>query len=488
MLFFEKWFGRGKPAAVPELADRAQIEVTRGLIPEKLDRIMRAANSGDTRDQSRLCRELLEHNADIAQAIRTRIDAVVGTPWTITPGDDTPQAKAAAELLKKQLESIDGEVDNFEEMLEDLMGALLPGFAVSEILWLPGGGIAGFNSIEQYHFSLTESFFPRLVTSDRPRGIAIPRNRILYHRFRMHGKDPARGGLIRPLAWLHCFNNLNEKNLLAFAERYGMPFLAAKVDENAFNKERNTIKRLIRNFGSAGGGLFTRNVELQLLQAASGDGNIYFRLKEVLANSINQLVLGQVASSGDSSGLSGGDAQSKVRQDILEGDCRRLARTINAQLCVPWTYYNFGNSIAAPHFSLECAAPEDLEKLSRVIQGLSAAGFVPEAAELTKRFGMKLTYSPPAQPTPGGSFGFSDRSTPASEGNLAEALETWFGPEVDAIAEAVALSDEELDRELRNGAPSIERSIMESDSGAFEELSSNDMRRNYRNGNQNQGR
>lgn len=479
MLFFEKWFGRGKPAAVPELADRAQIEVTRGLIPEKLDRIMRAANSGDTRDQSRLCRELLEHNADIAQAVRTRIDAVVGTPWTLTPGDDSPQAKVAAELLKKQLEAIDGEADNFEEMLEDLMGALLPGFAVSEILWLPGGGIAGFNSIEQHHFSLTESFFPRLVTSDRPRGIAIPRNRILYHRFRMHGKDPARGGLIRPLAWLHCFGNLNEKNLLAFAERYGMPFLAAKVDENAFNKERNTIKRLIRNFGSAGGGLFTRNVELQLLQAASGDGNIYFRLKEALANSINQLVLGQVASSGDSSGLSGGDAQSKVRQDILEGDCRRLTRTINAQLCVPWAHYNFGGGIAAPRFSLECAAPEDLEKLSRVIQGLSAAGFVPEAAELTKRFGMKLTYSPPAQPVPGGSFGFSDRSVPASEGELADALEKLFGPAADAagritgILDDGALSDEECRAKLRG----VE--LKGGDVSAMETLMNRDMERHY---------
>lgn len=479
MLFFEKWFGRGKPAAVPELADRAQIEVTRGLIPEKLDRIMRAANSGDTRDQSRLCRELLEHNADIAQAVRTRIDAVVGTPWTLTPGDDSPQAKVAAELLKKQLEAIDGEADNFEEMLEDLMGALLPGFAVSEILWLPGGGIAGFNSIEQHHFSLTESFFPRLVTSDQPRGIAIPRNRILYHRFRMHGKDPARGGLIRPLAWLHCFGNLNEKNLLAFAERYGMPFLAAKVDENAFNKERNTIKRLIRNFGSAGGGLFTRNVELQLLQAASGDGNIYFRLKEALANSINQLVLGQVASSGDSSGLSGGDAQSKVRQDILEGDCRRLARTINAQLCVPWAHYNFGGGIAAPRFSLECAAPEDLEKLSRVIQGLSAAGFVPEAAELTKRFGMKLTYSPPAQPVPGGSFGFSDCSVPASEGELADALEKLFGPAADAagritgILDDGALSDEECRAKLRG----VE--LKGGDVSAMETLMNRDMERHY---------
>lgn len=413
MLFFEKLFGRGKPAFVPELSDRAAPDVSRDLIPRRLDRIMRSANDGDTEDQCRLCRELLEKNTDIAQAVRTRVDAVSGCAWTLEAGDDTPAAKEAAEALEKELRGIDGteDADTFEEMIEDLMGALLPGFAVCEILWRDGGHVAGFKAIEQHHFSLMDGYYPRLVTTDHPSGFEIPRDRILYHRLRFHGGDPARGGLIRPLAWLHCFGNLNEKNLLAFAERYGMPFLIIKADEETYQRERTNIKNLIRNFGSSGGGIFTKGVEQELLQAANAEGNIYFRLKEALANSVNQLVLGQTASSGDSAGLSKGDAQSKVRQDILESDCRRVARTINAQLCIPWAQYNYGANVPAPRFSLDCAAPEDKLATAQTLQALAQAGLRVKPEEASERFGFTFERMP--DPAAGGFGGFGGFGLPS---------------------------------------------------------------------------
>ena len=120
-----------------------------------------------------------------------------------------------------------------------------------------------------------------------------------------------------------------------------MPFLIAKVDSSAFEKEKNLVKRLIRNFGTSGGGIFTKNVELQLLECKN-NGEVYFRLLEYLEAAVNKVILGQTASSGDSSGLSKGDAQSKVRQDILESDCRIIQHVINAQLLKPWTLYNYG--------------------------------------------------------------------------------------------------------------------------------------------------
>lgn len=421
MRFFEKLFGKGKPAFVPELSDRAAPDVSRDLIPRRLDRIMRAANDGDTEDQCRLCRELLEKNTDIAQAVRTRVDAVSGCAWTLEAGDDTPAAKEAAEALEKELRGIDGteDADTFEEMIEDLMGALLPGFAVCEILWRDGGHVAGFKAIEQHHFSLMDGYYPRLVTTDHPSGFEIPRDRILYHRLRFHGSDPARGGLIRPLAWLHCFGNLNEKNLLAFAERYGMPFLVIKADEETYQRERTNIKHLIRNFGSSGGGIFTKGVEQELLQASNAEGNIYFRLKEALANSVNQLVLGQTASSGDSAGLSKGDAQSKVRQDILESDCRRVARTVNAQLCIPWTQYNYGADVPAPRFALDCAAPEDKLATAQTLQALAQAGLRVTPEEASERFGFTFERIPDPVPAAGG-FGLPSEpaAPPATDDTL----------------------------------------------------------------------
>ena len=392
MLWLKKMMRQGKPAAVAETSDRNDPESVRGLTPEVIDRIMADANSGDTRDQCRLAADLLEKNADIMQAFATRKNAVIGCPWHLEPGDGSDAAGKAAAALEKELrECGDGsDADTFEDLLEDLLGALLPGFAVSEILWKNGGSIAGFHHIAQTNFTFADSFTPKLITRDHPLGLELPRQRIIFHKVRFHGGDPARGGMIRPLAWLHCFKQLNEKDLLGFIERHGMPFIAAMVDETAFNTEKNAVKRLIRNFGSSGGGIFTKNVELKLLECST-TGDVYFRLLEYLDAAVSKVILGQTASSGDSSGLSKGDAQSKVRQDILEGDCRTLQRVINSQLIKPWMQFNFGETVADPLLVIECAAPEDEVAKANVLKTLYEAGFEADAAEVSEAFGWKLT-------------------------------------------------------------------------------------------------
>lgn len=198
-----------------------------------------------------------------------------------------------------------------------------------------------------------------------------------------------RGGLIRPLAWLHCFKSVNEKDLLAFIERYGMPFIAGMVDPTTFEKEKNLLKRLILNFGSSGGGVFTKNVELKLLEC-TGRGEAFFQLLQYLEAAVNKVILGQTASSGESAGLSKGDAQSKVRQDILEADCRTLQRVINTQLIKPWTRYNCGE-VAPPQLVIDCAAPEDSLQNANVIKVLHDAGWRADQEEICKKFSMKLT-------------------------------------------------------------------------------------------------
>ena len=391
MLFLKRFLSSGKPAVQPEPGDRMDYDTGRGLTPEKVDRIMLAANSGDTADQCRLAQEILEKNADIMQAFSTRKNAVTGCGWHLKPGEDIPEARQAAEELEKELRNCGNgkDAETFEELIGDLAGALLPGFAVSEILWANGGTIAGFHHIEQKHFTFVDGYLPRLITSDSPQGIRIPEERIIFHRLRLHGSDPARGGLIRPLAWLHCFKSLDEKDLLSFIERHAMPFIVAKVDPSAFEKEKNLVKRLIRNFGTSGGGIFTKNVELQLLECKNS-GEAYFRLLEYLEAAVNKVILGQTASSGDSSGLSKGDAQSKVRQDILESDCRTIQHVINAQLLKPWTLYNFGPDVLPPELVIDCTEPEDSVRLATIVKTLHDAGYETDPDEISARLGLKL--------------------------------------------------------------------------------------------------
>lgn len=498
MLFLKRLFGTGKPAIIEETGDRVDYDVSTNITPEKIDRIMTSANTGDTEDQCRLSREILEKNADIMQALSTRKNAVIGCGWRLEPGDDSEAARMAAEQLQTALRACGGDgSDAFEDLLEDLLGALLPGFAVSEILWLPGGGLAGFHHIGQKNFTFVEGYTPRLVTSDNPRGVEIDPKRIIFHRVRFHGGDPARGGLIRPLAWLHCFKTVGEKDLLSFIERHGMPFVAAKVDETTFEREKNLVKRLIRNFGSAGGGIFTKNVELQLLDSTS-TGEAYFRLLEYLEAAVNKVILGQTASSGDSSGLSKGDAQSSVRQDILESDCRILQRTINAQLLKPLCEYNFGGSVAAPQLVINCAAPEDSEANANTLKTLFEAGFEADEKEVSERFGWNLRRrsdetAQMAQPATGGirqpitlktaeeaavseALDVDDRAAAAQPLPMAaergsDPLEEWFGPVQQELA---ALAGEELGEEaFKKRLLSLASGAGFGDSGDFEQVLEN---------------
>ena len=467
MQFFRKLLGLPLPAIREDHSDRLDSDVTRDLTPQRIDAIMRAANSGDVADQCRLCREILEKNFDVIQAVQTRKDALLGLQWSIEPGDETPEAKNAADSLKKELERCgDGdELDTFEDLMDDLMGALLPGFAVSEVVWVNGGHIAGFKHIPQRFWSFQDGFAPKLITAQHPLGIEVPRRRIIFHRRRFHGSDPVRGGLVRPLAWLHCFANVNHKDLLAFIERYGMPFLVAKVDDNEFDTQKNKLRKLIRNFGSGGGGLFTKAVELEMLQAAQTTGDVYFRLLEYLGDAVNRIVLGQTASSGDSSGLSGGDAQSQVRQDILCSDARWLERGISAQIFKVWGEYNFPG-IQPPRLKIQTEPAEDLAALATTVSSLYAGGLETDPAEMSERFGIKLTRRPePAAPAMGGgAFGVpitlktaeseavnealdvDSASAPMSDssGNTNSFAQKIYGKCADALQELAELEDPEL--------------------------------------------
>ncbi len=431
MKFLKNLFGSGKPQSLPEPSDRCLNSATYDLTPAKITSIMAAADSGNIQDQALLASEILEKNADIIQALNTRKDAVLGLPWHIQGSSDDPRSIQIASRLEDVLRSCGDayEADSFPEMLSDMLGALLPGFAVSEILWLPGGEIRGFRHIPQHHFTFAESFVPLLMTDDAPEGIRLDRNRIVYNNARIHGSDPVRGGLIRPLAWLHCFKHIGEKDLLSFVERYGMPFIAASVDPATYDTEKNKIKSLVRNFGSSGGGVFTRAVELQLLECRN-NGAAYFTLLEYLEKAVNKVILGQTASSGDSSGWSKGDAQSQVRQDILESDCTKLMRLVDTQIIKPYVLYNCGPDVKLPRFEIDFTPPADKEKLSQVIKTLYDAGFELSAEDASDLVGIKLTRRT-AQPS---AAAFAAEEPPGE-------LAAWLGPVAEALSDVSDLSD-----------------------------------------------
>ena len=462
-----------------EPQDRYVPEVTRGLSPRSLDGILMEANVGNVRAQALLARELEEKDFQSAHAIGVRRAAVQGLKWKCSPpagNENNPQAKAIAEAAEAMLRAIAPQVANddisdFSGLLGDLMGALLPGYSCTEILWDDGGArILGFGPVASHAITFLASRQPLIVCTNAPQGLPLIPRKFVFHRHKTRSGDVARSGLIRPLGWMFCFANLGIKDLLRFVERYGMPFLLAKLDESSWKTERGVIAELVRNFGSDGGGVFTKAVEAQLVEA-SGTGDVYFKLMEFFGAWKTKTILGQLASSEEASGWSTGDAQSQVRRDLLESDVAQIAATIRRDALAPWVAFNYPPGAVVPELQLIVDEAVDFKLKSEVVLNLKNAGKTVTDDYVERTFGVELEEpAPPAVPVvgpvtpPGGADGLalSDKATtPRQKRQAAAALAQqanaqvastalqqttqntrlmteWLGPVAEAVAEAVA--------------------------------------------------
>lgn len=453
-----------------EPTDRNPVDVSKGISPSALGTIFENASGGDPRDQARLAKEIEEKDWDVGHNLGTRANAVLGLEWTVAPTDELEedaQAKRIAEAAGAMLRAIparatDGEqVDGFTDCLRMCMAGVLPGYQVAEILWSAGGReVLGFMPVPSEHILFSQSRQPLIAANNNGfMGAPLEPNRFLYHRHRARSGDATRGGLIRPLGWMFLLHAQSVRDLPRFIERYGMPFPVARLDGDAWNKDRAKIVRLVRNMGADGGGVFSKGVEIELMQAANGDGDVYFKMLDYLGDAKGKVILGQTASSGDAGGMSKGDAQSQVRQDILEADCKMVAATIREQLLRPWVLWNFGPNAPVPELRFAFEKAEDLKALSEVIVNLNTAGHRVRTDHVAKRFGLELevTPSPAANPLPdnlpASGLPAAGRLSPgrAATAQVAAAavkrlvrepgqaaLRRWLGPVAEAIAEAQA--------------------------------------------------
>ena len=473
MKYQKKTAGADRRLVLPSVGDRSRYSTIGSYSPARIGAIMRAANGGDVEQLCLLGRDILERNWDVIGAMEQRSGALCGCNYRIEPGGESDLDKLAAEEFEKEL-AIASCCGTFYDLLQHLVSAVVLPFAPAEIIWQAGGKLAGFQMLEPHCFNLRDGFVPRLICDEYSNGLPedLQENRIIFHQFAKKG-DPARAGKIRVLAWLHCFQNWPIKDLFSFIERFGMPFLIAKVDQNTWESEREVLHSLIRNFGPNGGGVFTKSTELELLNAANtGSDNVYFRTLEFCHNAIYTLLVGQLASSGESSGLSGGDAQSKVRQDILEADAHAVEATVRSQIAKPWIKFNYPEA-AIPKLLFELDPPEDQAALATMVATLSGAGYKADPTELSERLGLKLRYEPPVAPM-GQSIALAAEKTEKTA--LAAALDDWLGPIADEIASAADLDDATLDQKLRNGFD-----LEESNTHALEKIMTQEMESEYAN-------
>jgi len=353
---------RPKPGALltRRKEDSARDYPGAGLTPSGLTSVLREADEGSLGTAMQLFEEMEEKDAHLFAVANTRRLALTGLPWEIVsaadvhPADDRRRADEAADYCREVVTSVDA----LDEVLQHLSLALGRNVAVAEIVWDVAGG--AMRPVDVVPVAFTRLAFDalsrlRILTESQPRdGIEPPPNKFVVHAPHSVSGYPQRGGLLRVTAMVYLAKSLTLKDWLIFAEIFGMPVRVARYDPSATTEEKRELLAMLESLGSNATGVFSRAVDLQLVEANRGTtGPPYERLVEYLNREMSKAWLGQTLTT-DVAGQRGTFAASavheQVRRDVLADDARKEGRTLRRDLLAPIVRLRFGSDVPVPFF------------------------------------------------------------------------------------------------------------------------------------------
>lgn len=345
---------------MPRSEDSVRDYPSVGLTPSRLAAILREADDGSLSTAMQLFEEMEEKDAHLFSVANTRRLAITGLEWGVVSAADVREGvdRVLAEEVTAYCREVLLGLETFEEVLQHLALAIGRNISIAEIVWDWDGEHLRPMEIHPIDFArivFDEMDRWRILMEDEPQsGVAPPPNKFIAHTPHSVSGHPQRGGLLRVTAMVYLAKNLALKDWMIFAEIFGMPIRIARYEPAATADEKRELLRMLESLGSSAAGIFSRSVELQVIDGRrSGSQPPYKVLIEFLNREMSKAWLGQTLTT-DISGQSGSVAASKVheavRRDILADDIRKEGQTIRRDFLSPLTRLRFGPDAPVPFF------------------------------------------------------------------------------------------------------------------------------------------
>lgn len=381
---------------------------------------------------------------------------VISREWQVMPASDRLKDKKAAELVETQLKGF-----AFDRVCSGLMGAVLKGFAVGEVIWDLRGGIwtaANVKIRKQRRFRFTADGGLRLLTRDSGHdGIDLPDRKFVVHRHSIDDDDddPYGLGLGTVLFWPAWFKRQVLANWLRAAERFASPTVKATYPGDYDEARQKQLLSVIRQLSSDAGMAVPASIEVDLIESArAGGGDAFESLSRYLDEMMSEAVLGETLStnSGERGARSLGEIHNEVRIAIAKADSDLLSATLNETL-VKWIVELNMPGSAPPAVWRDFSEAEDLNEKVKRDKAIHEMGYRPESVDyINETYGgewIEKPAEPPPEtlPAPAGRLGakaavaalFADHpptdADPAQQ--LADQLAELARPAIDAMVEDV---------------------------------------------------
>ena len=343
----------------------------------KLRRMLVAADEGNPGDLALLFRRILESEPGITAHIQTRILAVLACDWSVVSQEYPERAEETGKILASA---------GMYDLLQHLLSAIAYGYAAAAIIWDEGGGaIRSFRCIDPANLVFDRCENPALLTVSGTTAplAAYHENQFVFHRTRL--------ALLRPLVWLYFFKHYAMRDRARYLERFGIPFIAAKIRNEDFESEevRNELMQSLSRLGADGVGLLNEGADVQIVSPSGNASGDYQAWLDYLDGLAARLILGQTATSSSGSGFSTGSVQDKVRRDLIEADCRALMETVDRQILAPLERFRYGTE-GTIHFKMDCTTPENLLEKAQIVEKLTSSGVAVCPEWIEKTFGVRI--------------------------------------------------------------------------------------------------
>lgn len=375
---------------------------------------------------------------------------VIAREWQVMPASDRLKDKKAAELVETQLKGF-----SFDRVCRGLMGAVLKGFAVGEVIWELRGGIwtaANIKVRKQRRFRFTPDGELRLITRESGfDGIELPSRKFIVHRHSIDDDDddPYGLGLGTVLFWPAWFKRQVLANWLKASERFAAPTVKANYPGTFDEERQKQLLTVIRQLANDAGIVVPEGVVVELLESTrAGGGDGHEKLARYLDEMMSEAVLGETLStnSGERGARSLGEIHNEVRIAIAKADSDLLSATINETL-VKWIVELNMPGSAQPAVWRDFSEAEDLDQRAKRDEAIVGMGYKPKSVDyINETYGGDWIEKPAEAPAalPGADPKvalealFADKTPlpdPAAE--LAEQLDALAQPIVEAMLDEI---------------------------------------------------
>ena len=266
---------------------------------------------------------ILLDDDEISQAVETRVDALLATPFRFEPSDTDESL-----LLMKEIK------EWFAEIATGSINALLFGYSVQEMVYNQDGDYIGIQWVGEKPM---EWFEPkndgRLIY--RPEGTGQEYEvdqvfKFFMTRRKATYKQPYGKALLTVVYWLDFFRKNGFKFWAKSLERFGTPILLGKCKDS----DPSEMNQALLNAHAQSVISIDAEDDVQILSAASSSnaGASFETFNNAIIRQIQKVILGQTLTSGtDGTGSRAlGEVHENVRKDKLNADIRLVTPTFQA--------------------------------------------------------------------------------------------------------------------------------------------------------------